>query len=159
MTFRYTPFRVAVAALAITTIASCSKDKTTDPTPTPAAGMGWTMDGGSVTATAASATTLGTDLAILGLTGSASAGNGILLSIPPRTGTFAIDATANSVAGALFTPPTGNTLSATTGSIVVTTYSPSTTAGASNVVGTFTFTASDGTITKTFTNGKFNVKY
>ena len=157
MAFRLTSFRVALAALALTSVvSSCSDD--TDDDPTPATGMSWTVDGANVTANGATATTALGDLIISGFRVASGDTSNVLLNIPPRTGTFAID--ANSDAGALYNASSnGLTLEASTGSITVTSYSASTTAGASTAVGTFTFTADNGTLTKTLTNGKFNVKF
>jgi hypothetical protein len=141
--------RLAATVLAFTALAACSKKE--DATPTPA-GMSWTVDGNSVTATAVAQTT-GTDVTLAGSTGSTG---GIFLDMPKTVGTYPLSSSSTASASYVVTPTQGGSqfYDATSGSIVVSTVT------ATAITGTFTFTGalSDGTKTKTLTNGKFNVK-
>jgi hypothetical protein len=146
--------RLAATVLAFTALAACSKKEDATPTPTPAAaeGMSWTVDGSSVTATAVAQTT-GTDVTLAGSTGSTG---GIFLDMPKTVGTYPLSSSSTASASYVVTPTQGGSqfYDATSGSIVVSTVT------ATAITGTFTFTGalSDGTKTKTLTNGKFNVK-
>jgi hypothetical protein len=161
MLARLFSFRAAAAVLAFAAVTSCSDKKKEDPQPAVTQGMSWTMDGANVTASASTGQVLGNEVFVSGTTGSGTTANSLILTMPKAVGTHAITATSDT--GATYQMGTSgsasSTYEATTGSIVVTTYTPSTTAGASNIVGTFTFTGSNGSATKTLTNGKFNVKF
>jgi flagellar hook assembly protein FlgD len=161
MLSRIFSFRAAVAVLFFTAFTACSDDKKEDPKPAETQGMSWTVDAANATASTSTAQAVGTELYVSGTTGTGSTGSTLLLSMPKAVGTYAITATSD--AGALYQLGTSgsaaSTYEASTGSIVVTTYTPSTTPGASNIAGTFTFTASNGSASKTLTNGKFNVKF
>ena len=162
MALRLTSLRAAAALLALSSLVACSKktDDTPTPTPAPAAqGMSWTVDGANVTAASATANVLSLHIDLIGATTGTSMG----VRVPKRAGTFAVGAGANDAT------PVYNVNSAsptaffgTSGTVVVTTYTPSTTAGASHIVGTFNFTGTTlvaPTATKAITNGKFDLKY
>jgi hypothetical protein len=159
MAIRQLSFRAAAAVLALTSMAACSS-KEDDATPTPTNGVSWTVDGTATAPATFGAQALGSDIIVSGTTGTGSTGTSILLTMPKRTGTFAVSDTST-IATASYLIGGATYYDATSGNVVVTTYTPSTTAGASNIAGTFTFTAkeSNGTATKTLTNGKFDVKF
>ena len=166
MAFGLTSFRVALAALALVSVASCSDDDD-DNNNTPAAttSMSWTVDGANATAVRVEAADSTTYLAVQGTTTASGAGNAVVLAMPKKVGTYALSLTPGATsAGALYATASATDTTAylgLTGSVVVTTYTASTTKGASNAVGTFTFTAADfgGGAPKNLTNGKFNVKF
>lgn len=160
MASRLLSFRAVATALALTAlISSCSSDD--DATPAATTGVSYTVDGSTVSATTAAASVLGNDIVITGVSGTSTANKGVLLTIPKRTGTFTLSDTATvATASYLASGNSSDIYDATSGSIVVSTYTPSTTTGASNVVGTYTFTGTNSAgASKTVTNGKFNVKY
>ncbi|GAB3849484.1 hypothetical protein GCM10028822_13940 [Hymenobacter terrigena] len=161
MSFQLRSFRAVATVLAFASLAACSSKKD-DATPTPAAttGVTYTVDGGAVTATTAGATVLGNQVVVSGVSGTSTANKGVLLTLPKATGTYTLSATSNETASYLASGNSSDIYDSTSGSIVVSTYSASTTAGASNIAGTFTFTGKNSAgATKTVTNGTFNVKY
>jgi hypothetical protein len=152
MQFTLRSFQLAATVLAFTSLTACSKKDDATPTPAATEGMSWTLDGSTVTASAVSQTT-GTDVTIAGSTGSTG---GIFLDMPKTVGTYPLSSTSAASASYVLTPTQGSSqfYDATSGSIVVSTVT------ATAITGTFTFTGtlSDGTTSKTLTNGKFNVK-
>lgn len=151
MTFRLRHLRTYATLLALTSLAACSSKN--DPTPSDPAGMSWTVDGNSVTATSAVTQAMGTTVTVAGATGDTG---GVFLDVPKTTGTYALSSTSNESATYIITPSQGasQVYESTSGSIVVSSVS------ATNISGTFTFTGtlSGGTAAKMLTNGKFNVK-
>ncbi|GAB3722520.1 hypothetical protein GCM10027594_03280 [Hymenobacter agri] len=155
MTLSFRSLRTTAAALALVSLAACSKKN--DATPTPAAdtmGMSWTVDGNNVTAsTAVSQAVSGNLVTLAGSTGNTG---GIFLDVPKTAGTYTITSSSDASASYVVTPSSGSSqfYDATSGTIVVSTVS------ATSISGTFTFTGtvSGGTATKAITNGKFNVK-
>ena len=146
--------------MALTTLAACSKKNEATPTPAPTTGVSYTVDGAAVTSTAANGTVQGNQVIVSGVSGTSTANNGVLLSLPKNTGTFTITPTSDASATYLASGNSSDFYDATSGTIAVTAYSASTTAGASNIAGTFTFTGRNSAgATKTVTNGTFNVKY
>ena len=147
-------FRTAATVLAFSALAACSKKEEPTPTPAPVTqGMSWTVDGANVTATSA----VGHSIAghtIMGVTGVTGSTDGMYLYVPKTVGTYPLTSTSGAGAS-LLVSSSGSTRSfeSTSGSMVVTGVT------ANNVVGTFTFTGSSGTATKTVTNGKFNANY
>jgi hypothetical protein len=146
-------FRLAATVLAFTSLAACSKKDDATPTPAATEGMSWTLDSSTVTASTAVSQTTGTEVMLAGSTGSTG---GIFLNMPKTVGTYPLSSTSAASASYVLTPTQGSSqfYDATSGSIVVSTVT------ATAITGTFTFTGtpSDGTTTKTLTNGKFNVK-
>ncbi|MBH8560567.1 DUF6252 family protein [Hymenobacter negativus] len=162
MMFSFRSLRAATTVMALATLAACSKKDDATPTPTPAAttGVTYTVDGATVTATTAGATVLGNQVVVSGVSGTGTANKGVLLTLPKSTGTYTLSATSNEEASYLASGNSSDIYDSTSGTIVVTTYSASTTSGASNIAGTFTFTGKNSAgATKTVTNGTFNVKY
>ncbi|MDO7853720.1 DUF6252 family protein [Hymenobacter convexus] len=155
--------RTATTMLALVSLAACSKKSEDTPTPTPPAattGVTYTVDGAAVTATTSGATVVGNQIIVSGVSGTGTANKGVLLTLPKATGTYTLSATSNEDATYLASGNTSDFYESTSGSIVVTTYAASTTTGASNIAGTFTFTGKNSAnATKTVTNGTFNVKY
>ncbi|GAB3863629.1 hypothetical protein GCM10028824_00080 [Hymenobacter segetis] len=148
--------------MALATLASCSKKSDDTPAPAPAAttGVTYTVDGAAVTATTSGATVVGTQVIVSGVSGTGTANKGVLLTLPKATGTYTLSATSNEDATYLASGNTSDFYESTSGSIVVSTYTASATAGASNIAGTFTFTGKNSAgASKTVTNGTFNVKY
>ena len=165
MTFRLLRFQTTAAVVAVAALAACSK-KSDDAAPTRTNSMSWTVDGGNVTAPTIVAISFNGQVSIVGSTniGAASSGNILQLSVAPQVGTYAIDnsSTAATPTRAYYQTGTGQTYySAAQGDIVITNYTPSTTAGASNLVGTFSFTSRElnNASTKAISNGKFNVYF
>ena len=165
MVLRLTSLRAAVALLALSSLAACSKKNEDTPAPLATAqSMNWTVDGANVTASSATADASGSNINVVGGT---STGTSMGVSVPKRTGTFGVGSTGADAATTVYginvgTTPT--TFVGKSGTVVVTTYSPSTTAGASNIVGTFSFTGENfntypTSTSKVITNGTFNVKY
>ena len=147
-------FRTAATVLAFSALAACSKKEEPTPTPAPVTqGMSWTVDGANVTATSALGQALAgsTTLLVAGATGNTG---GVFLDVPKTVGTYPLTSTSDAGAS-LLVNGSGSTQSfdSTSGTLVVTSVT------ANNVVGTFTFTGSNGTATKTVTNGKFNANY
>ena len=162
MLFNLRSFRVATTVLALTTLAACSKKDDATPAPAPAAttGVTYTVDGATTTATTSSATVFGSQVIVSGVSGIGTANKGVLLELPKSTGTFTLTPTSAESASYLASGNSSDIYDSTSGTIVVTTYSASTTAGASNIAGTFTFTGTNSAgATKVVTNGTFNVKY
>lgn len=161
MALRLTSLRAAATLLAFSSLVACSKKSDDTPAPAaPAQGMSWTVDGANVTAAVATGIIVSGDLVVAGGSSTTNTSNNMLLTVPRRTGTFTMTDTTT-VSTASYIMAGGAAYDVTSGNMVVTTYAPSTTAGASNVAGTFTFTGKliGGTTTKTITNGSFNVKY
>lgn len=151
-------------------LAACSSSKKDDPTPPPPAGMSWTVDG---MAMSAATTQVQKNSSTLYISGTASSGietSLVSLEMPMAVGTYPFDPTltASSYYRTSTSGPNGNTIqiyvagdpSATTpgtitgsGTIAVTSLS------ATNVSGTFTFTAINprGGLSKAVTNGAFNL--
>ena len=124
--------------------------------------MAWTVDGAAASAPLTSTQAFGTSLIISGLSGNTTNGTSVQLIVPTQTGTFAVGGSGTTAATAVYAILNGDSYRGTTGNVVVTTYTPSTTAGASVLVGTFSFTGATSATpptTKTITNGTFNVKY
>lgn len=157
MQFTLRSFRLAATVLAFTSLAACSKKDDASPTPTATEGMSWTVDNTNVTAATAVAQVSGSDVTLIGGTGSTGATTGIFLDVPKTVGTYTLSSTSAASVSYVVTPAQGSSqfYDATSGSIVVSTVS------ATAITGTFTFTGtlSGGTGTKTLTNGKFNVKF
>jgi hypothetical protein len=153
MQFNLCSFRLAATVLAFASLAACSKKDDATPTPTATEGMSWTIDGSNVTASSAVSQTMGTDVTLAGAT---NATGGVFLDMPKTVGTYTLSSSSAANASYAVTPTQGSTkfYESTSGSIVVSTVT------ATAISGTFTFTGtlSDGTATKTLTNGKFNVK-
>ena len=164
MGLRLTSLRAAVALLALSSLMACSKKSEDTPAPPASAqGMSWTVDGANVIASSATADASGSNINVVGGT---STGTSMGVSVPKRTGTFVVGSTGADAATTVYgiNGTTTNAFIGTSGTVVVTTYSPSTTAGASNIVGTFNFTGENRTVpptstSKVITNGTFNVKY
>ena len=146
--------------LALVSLAACSKKDDANPTPAATTGVAYTVDGGAVTATTSGATAIGNQIIVSGASGTGTANKGVLLTVPKATGTYTLSATSNEDATYLASGNSSDFYESTSGTIVVSTYAASTTAGASNIAGTFTFTGKNSAgATKTITNGTFNVKY
>ena len=160
MAFRLPLFRATAAVLAFSFVAACSSKKD-DATPAPTTGVSYTVDGGSVTATTAAAVVLGNNVIVQGVSGTGTANKGVSLTLPKRTGTFTLtDTTTIADATYLASGNASDIYGATSGTIVVSTYTASATTGASNIAGTYTFTGKNTAgASKAVTNGKFNVKY
>lgn len=166
MALRLLSLRAAALLLSAASIIACSK-KSDDATPTPAATTPapttCTVNGAAFTSAVSAAGLLpgnsARPLVIYSSTDTTQARpTSITLFVPARTGTFAITPDTTSTAQALYIE-NGTGYFGVSGNVVVTTYAPSTTAGASNVAGTFSFTATELNTTKTVSNGKFNIKY
>lgn len=155
-------FRAAAVLLALASTVACSK-KEDAVTPTPAATpTGWTVDGATVAAGTVVAGRRGNAITIAATTAANARGNAIALTVPSRPGTFTLGDTT--VTGAFYnvvTPTDTITYFGTTGSVVVSAYTPSTTVGASTVTGTYNFTGVSirPAGTKTITNGKFSTNF
>ena len=164
MMFSIRSFRAAATVLALTSLAACSskKDDATPAATTTPAGVTWTVDGTNVTAANIQKSTSGNNFEFAGsLTTSTTNSSGVDITVPKTVGTYAIPGSGATAIQALYllvTPTTSPAVYyATSGSVTVTSVT------ATNIVGTFTFTGSDTftgtTLTKTITNGKFNVAF
>jgi len=158
MRFTLRLLRVATIVLVFASLAACSKKKD-DPEP----GMytSWTVDGRNETATGFTAALIGTDVIASGTYRTAPNDNptGIYLAIPNAVGTYPLTSSSYQVIS--YIVPNGPDLSrrydGTSGSVVVTSVVKKGTS--TTIVGTFSFTGSDGTTSKTVTNGKFSFTF
>lgn len=149
--------------MALATMAACSskKDDATPAATTPA-GVTWTVDGTNMTATNIQKSTSGNNFEFAGtITTSTTNSSGVDITVPKTVGTYAIPGSGATAIQALYllvTPTTTPAVyNATGGSVTVSSVT------ATNIVGTFTFTGTDTftgtTLTKTITNGKFNLAF
>lgn len=164
MLFSFRSLRAATTVLALTTLAACSKkgDATPATPATTPAGVSWTVDGNNVTAANIQKTSTGNNFEFAGtLTTSTTNSSGVDITVPKAVGTYAIPGSGATAIQALYllvTPATSPAVYyANSGSVTVTSVS------ATNIVGTFTFTGTDTftgtTLSKTITNGKFNINF
>lgn len=162
MTLSFPLLRTATTVLALTSLAACSSKKD-DATPaTTPTGVSWTVDGNNVTAANIQKTTSGNNFEFAGsYTTSTTNSSGVDITVPKVVGTYAIPGSGATAIQALYLLVTPNTSPAvyyaTSGTVTVTSVT------ATNIVGTFTFSGTDtftGTpLTKSITNGKFNVTF
>ena len=148
----------AASTLTLASLFACSS-KHDDATPTTSnANVSWLVGSTSITATAASGQVSGNTLGFSATSTDGGLINAVTFnSLPRATGTYSLAGTT----APTNTGPSGyylsddGTYAATSGSIVITTL------GASNMIGTFAFTATklNGTPTKVVSNGKFNVSF
>jgi hypothetical protein len=155
-----TSFSLRAAALSsLLLLGACSKKDDATPsnggTTTTTYATTWTADSKNYTATTSTAAVSNNTMAlVLGQAVSSAEGYTMMLTVPAATGSYDL-ATAASLSS--YTTNVGGTATAhivTTGNVTVTTLS------ATEVIGTFNFTAvSINPIgTKTITNGKFAIK-
>lgn len=163
LTLRLPFLRPAVAMLALVALGACSK-KSDTPTPTPSptttSSFTFTDDGTPVVATLTSASVNGNQFLILGGTANSSS---FSLFTPNHTGTFTLPDPSGTTA-AVYSVAGNTQYFAASGNITVSSYTASTTRGASNIVGTFSLVMGGSTtagmpITRNITNGSFNVKF
>jgi hypothetical protein len=160
-------FPRAFAFVALASLLSCAKkDEPATPVPASASSMSWTVDGAAVTSSS-NPTTVDTHHNLAYCEASATvngAAAGLDLNIPLQAGTYnlANATTANTAQAMYYLADSGRDYKVTSGSLVVTSYRPSGTAGESNLVGTFAFNCAavaNSSDTKAITKGSFNLKY
>lgn len=161
MFYKQFAYRFTAVALALTTLAACSKGKQDDPMPTPmpttVSGMSWMADGSSVTANSIQPTFTATDVSINGFAGNTASSTSVYLLMPAAVGTYQI--APNSTVRATYTTSTnaGGDVRyyATGGTLAITALT------ATSITGTFSFTGQDSNGsapgTKAVSNGKFTV--
>ena len=153
--------RLPVVLLLGSSLTACFKKP--DPiTPTAPATyfMRWTVDGATISASTFSARDSGPGQLLL--SGSVSGtGNALTLNIPTGASTFTLPDTVARVTRATYAVGSA-TYVGQPGTIRVTTYTPSPTAGGSLVGGTFSFLANataPGDPARAITSGSFNLQY
>jgi hypothetical protein len=139
----------AITVLGIVSLAACSKKNSLPPNMY----MSWTVDGTNMKAESHTAAPIGNVIICSGT--AKETPNGIYLTLPKNVGTYPLTSTSNR--DAIYVVGNSNGTSqdynGTSGTVVVTSVTDKT------ITGTFTFTGSDGTTSKTVTNGKFSLNF
>ncbi|MBD2766618.1 hypothetical protein IC235_01770 [Hymenobacter sp. BT664] len=149
MKFTLRFLRIATTVLVFASLAACSR-KNLPPTMY----MSWTVDGTNMKAESHTAAPIGNVIIASGT--AKETPTGIYLTLPKSVGTYpappstSVDAATYRVSNS---DGTTQDYKSTSGTIVVTSITDKT------IVGTFTFTGSDGTVSKNVTNGKFSLNF
>ena len=164
----YSLLRRPAQLLLLAAVAACSSSKKDKEDPAPVVGMHWMVDGVAMRGKPgilpiSNKLNFGASDTISGV------GGGVIFKVPAQTGTYDLASTPNALnpasANYWVSPPTGFPVThvATAGQVVITRYSPATSADSATLAGTFAFTASgvmNGTPSiKQVTNGKFNFRF